>query len=136
MDALRSFREFWETLQPASLDRLGEVYAPDVTFRDPFNDVRGIAALRAVLADMFERVEAPRFVIRETVAQGSAAFMTWDFIAGRYVIHGGSHLRFGPDGRVTDHRDYWDAANELYAHLPVIGPVMRFLKSRLAARQA
>jgi len=28
------------------------------------------------------------------------------------------------------HRDYWDAAGELYAKLPLIGAVMRWLRRR------
>ena len=33
-------------------------------------------------------------------------------------------------GLVTLHRDYWDAAEELYEKLPVVGAMMRWLKSR------
>jgi hypothetical protein len=46
------------------------------------------------------------------------------------VIRGGSHLRLASDGRVEDHRDYWDAAEELYQKLPVLGGLMRWLKKR------
>ena len=46
-------------------------------------------------------------------------------------IHGASHLKFDTTGRIAYHRDYWDAADELYAKLPLIGPVMRYLKRRL-----
>ena len=35
-----------------------------------------------------------------------------------------------PDGRIALHRDYWDAAEELYEKLPVLGVLMRWLKSR------
>jgi len=47
------------------------------------------------------------------------------------TIHGASHLRFDAAGRIAYHRDYWDAASELYAKLPLIGPVMRYLQRRL-----
>jgi hypothetical protein len=33
-------------------------------------------------------------------------------------------------GRITLHRDYWDAAEELYEKLPLIGGLMRWLKRR------
>ena len=46
-------------------------------------------------------------------------------------IHGATLLRFDADGRISEHRDYWDAAGELYAKLPLIGPLMRWLKHRL-----
>jgi hypothetical protein len=52
-------------------------------------------------------------------------------------IRGGSHLQFVADDdgawRITLHRDYWDAAEELYEKLPLVGGVMRWLKKRVNA---
>jgi hypothetical protein len=45
-------------------------------------------------------------------------------------IRGATHLRFAADGRIAMHRDYWDAAEELYEKLPVVGTLMRWLKRR------
>ena len=36
-------------------------------------------------------------------------------------------------GKVVYHRDYWDTAEELYAKLPLLGGLMRFLRRRLQA---
>ena len=44
------------------------------------------------------------------------------------IIRGVSHLRFGDDGKVTYHRDYWDTGEELYGKLPLIGGAVRFLR--------
>jgi hypothetical protein len=46
------------------------------------------------------------------------------------VILGASHLVFSDQGLVTLHRDYWDAAEELYEKLPLVGGLMRWLKRR------
>ena len=132
-------RAFYETLEPRSLERLGEVYAPDVYFRDPFNEVRGVDAIRVIFARMFEQLADCRFEIVETAVEGANAFMTWNmrFRIRRHrpevvqTIHGATHLRFQSDGRVSYHRDYWDAAEELYAKLPVVGGLMRYLKRRM-----
>jgi hypothetical protein len=40
------YRQYLETLTPATLDFLGDYVTDDVRFRDPFNDVRGAAASR------------------------------------------------------------------------------------------
>jgi steroid Delta-isomerase len=48
------------------------------------------------------------------------------------VIHGAGHIRFAADGRVVYHRDYWDAAEDLYEKLPVLGILMRWLKRQAA----
>lgn len=132
---LRALVDFFEQLDPAALARLEHHYHPQARFKDPFNEVQGVEAIRRIFVHMFETLEAPRFVILTRVEQGPDAFLTWDFhfgLRGRaFTLHGASHLRFGPDGRVALHRDYWDAAEELYAKLPVLGVLMRCLQRRL-----
>lgn len=128
----------FETLTPASVATLPAFYAADARFKDPFNDVKGIAAITVIFAHMFEALEAPRFVVRERIVQGAQCFLTWEFRfrfrrfkqGEEQVILGGSHLVFDNTGLATLHRDYWDAAEELYEKLPVVGSVMRWLKKR------
>jgi steroid delta-isomerase len=130
---------FYEALAPADVDRIGEIYTPDARFRDPFNDVRGVPEIQRIFADMFAKLDDCRFTILETVVDDGGALLIWDmtFRMRAYKpdvvqkIHGASHLKFDATGRIAYHRDYWDAADELYAKLPLIGPVMRFLKRRL-----
>jgi len=130
---------FYETLTPGSLERIGTVYADDAWFKDPFNEVRGRPAIERIFRHMFEQVAEPRFEVTRAVASGADAFLVWDFRfrlksgrAGAQVIRGASHIQFAPDGRVAYHRDYWDAAEELYEKLPLLGGLMRFLRKRAA----
>jgi len=137
--AARSYAAFFEALSPDRLGELEELCAPDVHFRDPFNDTRGIPAMAAVLRDMFERVDGPRFTVTGTAVDGSRALLAWTMTfrpKGRTVewrIEGASVVTFDADGRVVEHIDHWDAAGQLYARLPVIGTVVRFLRRRLSA---
>lgn len=121
----------YESLQPQTLDELAARYARTCRFKDPFNEVEGRAAVRRIFAHMFEKVKSPRFVVTSVFAEGDQCFLGWDFHAGDLVIRGASHLRFDAAGLVADHRDYWDAAEELYEKLPVLGALMRLLKRRL-----
>lgn len=125
---------YFEELTPASLARLPVFYAEDAWFKDPFNEVRGVQAIQRVFAHMFERTVEPRFVVTEKLADDNSAMLVWEFRYGKgQRIRGVSHLRFADDGRVAYHRDYWDAAEELYMKLPVLGALMRWLARRLAA---
>ncbi len=125
----------FEHIAPDNVGRLSEVYAGNVWFKDPFNEVQGLAEVSRIFLHMFTQVDAPRFVVTGSVMQGEQAFLTWDFLfrmkrfsRDEQCIRGASHLRFAPDGRVAYHRDYWDAAEELYEKLPVLGGLMRWLK--------
>ena len=133
--------DFYENLTPASLPRFAEFYSADARFRDPFNDVRGIEAVTGIFAHMFRSVEEPRFVVTDQVADAGGALLLWEFhFRARLgwqlrpqVIHGSSHLKFAADGRICHHRDYWDASEELFMKLPLIGGLLRWLSCRLAA---
>ncbi|MCU0941814.1 MAG: nuclear transport factor 2 family protein [Hydrogenophaga sp.] len=130
--------DFFETLSPERLARLDAVYADDARFKDPFNEVRGVPAIRRVFEHMYVSLHEPRFVVTQRVVDGAQCFLVWEFrfrmrrfdTRTEQVIRGGSHLLLAADGRIAEHRDYWDAAEELYEKLPLIGGLMRWLKAR------
>jgi ketosteroid isomerase-like protein len=139
--ALQRVAHFFEHLQPEDVARLADIYTSDAFFKDPFNEVQGVPAIADIFTHMFDALEAPRFVITQQVQQGNQCFVTWDFLFAMPQIQGGqtqtirgaSHLVLREDlgtWRVAVHRDYWDAAEELYEKLPVLGSLMRWLKRR------
>ena len=127
--------QFYQLLSLESVPQLGSIYAANARFKDPFNDVQGLEPIRHIFTHMFTQVHEPRFVVKTRVLQGNDAFITWEFLfrmkrfsnAGQ-CIRGATHLRFDTSGLVAEHRDYWDAAEELYEKLPLIGSLMRLLK--------
>ena len=133
--------DFYQGLTPAEVGRFSEFYSADARFKDPFNEVSGLAAIQRIFSHMFDQVAVPRFIVTERLAAESAALLVWEFHFnvrrwGRdrpQVIRGASHLQFGTDGRVCNHRDYWDVAEELYEKLPVLGLLLRALRRMLSA---
>lgn len=132
--------QFYNEFTPASVARFPEFYSADAWFKDPFNEVRGVEAIQHIFTHMFGQVAEPRFVVAEKVADASGAMLAWEFhfrieLWGKgkiQVIRGVSHLKFDAAGKVCYHRDYWDAAEELYEKLPLIGSVVRFFRKRLS----
>ena len=128
----------FEHLTVADLPEMGHYYATHAHFKDPFNDVQGLVAIQGIFGHMFEALHEPRFVVTTRVVQGPHCFLTWDFLF-RFksfqqdtpqTVRGASHLVLDEQGLVTLHRDYWDAAEEMYEKFPVVGGVMRWLKKR------
>jgi glycine/D-amino acid oxidase-like deaminating enzyme len=123
----------------AGLSGVGAAYALHRQHDVTLYDVRGIAEIRRVFAQITTQVEVPCFGVTHAVCQGDNAFLTWDFgfqikrwRQDERVIQGASHIRFAADGRVVYHPNYWDAAEELYEKLPVLGILMRWLKRQAA----
>jgi steroid delta-isomerase len=130
--------DYYENMsEKTAAQGLDGLYAVDAYFKDPFNEVRGVPAIADIFTHMYRQVDAPRFVVRARLVQAREAFLTWEFrfhmkrfVSGPQVIRGASHIQFNNDGLVITHRDYWDAAEELYEKLPVLGALMRWLKRR------
>lgn len=132
MTCINELLAWYEALTPANLVDVNKWYHPEATFRDPFNQVKGHAAIRAIFLHMFATTDQPQFVITHRMSEGQQAFVTWEFLFSlkgtAYRIEGGTHFQFAEDGRVIDHRDYWDAAEELFAKLPIVGGPIRWLR--------
>ena len=132
--------KFYETLTPASLSDLDQVVHEDVKFKDPFNEVRGLAAYRQILEAMFNAAPDIVFEVKHCAYDGDVCYLRWVSRAsikalGRdpWVVHGMSELTFAPDGRVLSHIDFWDAASQFYERVPVLGTLLRLIRRRVAA---
>lgn len=145
--AANHIQQGFEGLTLGGVDALVKLYAADARFKDPFNDVQGRSAIAHIFNHMFSQVDAPQFMVTALIAKNrekddalgsrSHIFMRWDFsFVARGVaqaIHGATHFELDANGLITLHRDYWDAAEELYEKIPVLGSVLRWLKSKLKA---
>lgn len=136
--ATAELANFFEKLTPDSVAQLPRLYDAQARFKDPFNEVQGLAEIERIFQHMYVALDGPHFVITAQLVDGAQAFLTWEFrfrfkrfdTQTLQVVRGGSHLVFNEQGLVTLHRDYWDAAEELYEKLPLLGGVMRWLKKR------
>lgn len=133
--------DFYENLTPARVADLPEFYADNAYFKDPFNEVQGVGAIQGIFIHMFRQLDAPRFVVTSRIVDPGGIALVWEFHyhTRRWgktrpnLIRGISHMKFDAGGKVIFHRDYWDAAEELYAKLPLIGHLIAALQKMLSA---
>ena len=135
---LRRYATFFEKLSLDNLDQLSSVMTEDIHFIDPFNDVRGLGQVEKVFRHMFDNLENARFTVSHialTNENEPLGFLRWELDSSLkdkpYRITGMSEVSFAPDGRVNKHIDHWDAARQFYEKLPLIGGLLRIIRSRL-----
>jgi hypothetical protein len=106
-----------------------------VYFKDPFNEFNGLDKLNLIFSHMFKNLTNPHFVFIDIVESNDSSYLTWDFIfqvKGREMkIHGGSLLKWGEDGKVVYHRDYWDVGEELLMKIPMIKSIYKAFRNKL-----
>lgn len=135
---LARFLHVFGALRHDNLHLLDEVYAGEVVFEDPLHRVVGLAELRRYLARMYEGVASIHFEFDEAVTGKDRAMLAWTMRMRHrrlrpgedLVLPGASDLRF-QDGKVLRHRDYFDAGALLYERLPVLGGLVRAVRSRV-----
>lgn len=114
-----------------------ELYADDVHFQDPTQEKQGIAAYLAAQEGLLQRCDDTYLKPGAIAIEGSTAFVEWEMglkIKGvEFVYPGTTRLLFNADGRIVDHRDYFDFVGPTFAPVPVLGGFVRWLYSRFVA---
>jgi ketosteroid isomerase-like protein len=137
---LQRFSEVYTHLTKDQLSALKTVYSPEIEFQDPLHQVHGYAAFEAYFRALYSNLESCRFEIQQLFYQDNQACVIWTmhFVhpqlnSGKPVkVEGASHLQFNED-YIEKHRDYTDLGQMLYEHIPVVGWVIRGIKSRASA---
>lgn len=134
---IEHFKALFNELDKGNLNKLQGVYSEDIRFQDPFGQVTGLDGLTHYFAGAYKNVISCRFEFEPAVANGASVALPWVMKLRHKRIRGGreisvdgiSHLEIA-DGRVSFHRDYFDAGQLLYENLPALGRVVRWIKGQ------
>ena len=114
-----------------------DVYADDVQFEDPTQKRSGIDAFIKAQQDLVGRCDDVLLEAGAVVIHGREAFVEWRMglkIKGiEFIYPGVTRLHLGPDGRIVDHRDYFDFVGPTFEPVPVIGGFVRWMYRRFVA---
>ena len=138
LENAQRYKVFLENMTPKTLTHLPEYVSYEVHFKDPFNDVIGIESMAKVFHHMFQNVEAISFKVNDLGHIGTTTLMQWEFSGTfrnkRFSIDGASKIVFGSDGYVNAHIDYWDAAQNVYERVPLLGKLLSWLRMQFSVR--
>lgn len=134
---------FSTSFQDLTRDDLGELmaelYAEELFFNDTIHTFTRRQDLVDYMVQTGDNLNESTVEIKQVIRDGADVFVRWtmDFkvrAAGREIHSqsiGMTHLRFDDEGRVVLHQDFWDSGNALYAHLPIVGFMVRQAQRRM-----
>ena len=111
------FVEYYATLDTQPPSVLAGIYRADATLIDPFGEHSGVFAIQRYFTHLLANVQHCRFTVD---ALAFVVVMHWSHpriaatAAGRSVVD----MR---DDRIVRQRDYYDAGEMIYEHLPILG---------------
>jgi hypothetical protein len=139
---LKNYVQAYENLTQQNFkERLGRCFASDVFFKDPFNEAHGKEAALRIFEHMYQQVSDSAFEVLTAVPdEEGSALLYWRFKfrrSGKHdlqVIEGMSRVVFNERGLVGTHIDYWDAGENVYAKIPILGWFVKRIAKALSAQ--
>jgi limonene-1,2-epoxide hydrolase len=139
--AIEQFKKFNSDFSKANITANAKnVYDPEIYFIDPFKDIHGEAEFEAYLLRSADSITQYSMEWKDVAENEGNYYFRWimtikrksdgkDAPASR--ITGISHVRFGRDGKVIFHQDYFDAGAFLYENMMGVGTMIRNAKSKM-----
>jgi steroid Delta-isomerase len=134
---LEQFAKLFDDFRPQAVsDGARWLYSADTYFNDGFAELKGSDALARYLGRSAGQTAEIKVEVEEITKTDNGVYVRWIMTfttkGGTTVYAPGiSHLRFNGEGRITYHRDYWDAGSALAELVPFAGAMLRAVRSRL-----
>lgn len=136
-DLIKAFKGFYQHFDQADFTHIDRLYSPDVVFKDPVHEVRGLVHVQDYMVSISTGLQECRFEYHDELISTASAYIKWVMHyrhprLGRHTIDvkGITHLRFNE--RVYFHEDIYDLGAMLYEHIPLLGFVTRKLKHHIS----
>lgn len=141
--ALVRFKKFLQGIGDVKFvrDQTLKVYAADAYLDDTLVVHHGASEIEAYFVKTSETMKSYQVTIDDVARSGDNYYVRWTMIFSAPALSGGqpvhsigiSNIRFNREGRVEFHQDFWDSGKNFYAHLPVVGGAVGFVRKRLEA---
>jgi SnoaL-like domain len=139
--AIGRFKEFLQKIgdQQYVRDNTHKVYSADAYLDDTLVVHHGSAEIEAYFLKTSQTMTSYQVSIDDVAKSGNDYYVRWTMIFSAPALSSGkpihsigiSQIRFNREGKVECHQDFWDSGKNFYAHLPVVGGAVGFVKKRL-----
>ena len=140
VQAIARFTDFLREWDPETIaDSVRSVYSSEAYFNDTIKEIHTSEQIAYYLAESLGATETVRIEVMDVARSGVDYYFRWAMdIKFRNMNNGAwtrsegmSQIRFDREGKVLLHRDFWDAAGGLFAYMPVVGSLLKWIKGRL-----
>ena len=120
-----------------SKQKWAEFYNDDVIFIDPTQEKEGLNSYIAAQEKLVNRCDDIFLETHAISINGNYGFVEWTMglkIMGKEFIYPGTtKLKFSENGKIKEHRDYFDFCGPTFGPIPILGPFIRWLYARFVS---
>jgi hypothetical protein len=137
---IRRFEDFLAHLdEKTAREDTEKVYAPDAYLNDTLKTIHGAPAIRDYFIKTAKGLDSMTVTFDDLAVSGRNYYFRWtmdtrmkNLARGKTVRTIGITLvRFDSEGRVILHQDFWDSAQGVWEHVPVMGSVIRWIRTKI-----
>jgi len=136
---LNEVKSFYRVFNAEHIKSLGDIYSDNIIFVDPFHQIEGLNQLKDYFSNLAENINDCHFDFKHEAISDDNIFLQWHMNFSHPKIKKGmalelegvSHLVIR--GKIIYHRDYFDSAEMLYKHIPLLGSAIRLIEKNIGA---
>ncbi|GIU29625.1 nuclear transport factor 2 family protein [Shewanella sp. MBTL60-007] len=131
-----NFISIYQRLSKDNLHLLEQVYSHNIEFSDPLHRVLGLNALTHYFANLYANISSINFEIHQVIHQQGAATLIWTMTFRHAKLNAGAEITvdgvsvLALDSKIYQHQDFFDLGSMLYEHIPLIGSLVKLVKSK------
>ncbi|MTI89149.1 MAG: nuclear transport factor 2 family protein [Balneolaceae bacterium] len=136
-EIINQFKNYFAHLNLSDLSALDDIYSDEITFTDPIHQVNGIDSLKQYFATLNKNLVHGSFHFTDETVTDNETYLQWEVSLTlkkpdkTITATGISVLTI--DEKIIRHRDYFDAGELFYEHIPVLGAFIRIFKKKIRA---
>lgn len=141
IESLERFKAFLRGIGDAKFvaENARKVYAADAYLDDTLAVHHGAAEIEEYFLKTSETMTSYQVTIDDVARSNDDYYVRWTMVFAAPALSGGkpvhstgiSQIRLDREGKVVFHQDFWDSGKNFYAHLPVVGGAVGFVRKRL-----
>ena len=120
-----------------SKNKWAKYYQEDVLFIDPTQKKVGLNAYIEAQDKLIKRCQDVYLETHSIAINQNIAFVEWTLglkiLNKEFIYPGTTRLIFGDNGKIKEHRDYFDFCGPTFAPVPILGPFIRWLYSKFVS---
>ena len=120
--------------EPPTKQKWAEFYNDDVTFVDPTQNKFGLDNYIDAQDKLIKRCDDVFLKTHAILLSDEFGFIEWTMglkiIGKEFIYPGTTRLIFDKNGKIINHRDYFDFCGPTFGPVPILGSFIRWLYSR------
>ena len=106
-------------------------YEEDVRFIDPTQEKLGLESYIKAQDALIKRCDDIYLEAHEIITNDKLAFIEWTMglkiLNKEFIYPGTTRLKFASNGKIKEHRDYFDFCGPTFRPVPILGQLIRWL---------